>query len=939
MSVRLVGSTAALALVATLAVPTTAMGAPPAATDSIVTSPSEVTVEELDLGGVDEASLEEIVEEATAPESALRSLLEDDGAPPSDGAAPTPETEESATASPAPTEDGTEVEGATPEPGESAAPAETSGPTGTTAPETSEAEESIPTEGDGVAGQQEEDQTATSTPDSGEAPPSPEGQENEAAPEPTQTPDPAEEHAEEVDPDVLTAELEVEPFAVMGITWDLTEDLTDVAVRFRVRMEGTWTEWDEVAVDDAVPDADTEDGSAPVTRGASEPVVAFDADGIQVWAEAATGTVQGLKVVLVDPGEDPTGIPSAAQTAVGKPAIITRAQWGAVESQVTCDPDYSRDVRSAVVHHTASTNTYDANQVPGLLRGFMAYHTRPEASGGRGWCDIGYNFLVDKFGRIFEGRTGGVDKPVVGVHVGGFNSRTIGVSAIGNYDTAQAPAALTESISRIIAWKFSIQRISAGTSVSMVSGGGATRFPAGTSVSLPTIFGHRDTQSTACPGRYLYAQLPAIRSRVAAIANATVAASPLGNWENVSATGSGINVSGWALEVGSTATVTLRVSVGGQNHLIAANRNRADVGRAHPASGPLHGFSASVPAGNGRHAVCVTAINQGAGSDTNLGCLWVRVSNATPVGKVDTIRATANGVNVSGWAFDPDTANPINVHIRVGSTLTSIRADRSRPDVGRAHGRGDNHGFNVTLPAAEGSHRVCVNAINVPSGTNPALGACKTVQIGNPPIGHLDAVTVSGSTVSVRGWALDPDTTAPSSVHIQVDGRSVRSVRADSPRADIGRIYGLGDNHGFRGSVEVPDGARRICVFAIDATGGRTNTLLGCRNVVVTNAAPIGHVDAVSGGSGTVTVRGWALDPDTTAPIRVHVYVDGRAVRSVLASDPRADVGRIYGMGNNHGYRTTVAAPPGPRTVCVFAINATPGRNTQTGCRQATVRG
>ena len=142
------------------------------------------------------------------------------------------------------------------------------------------------------------------------------------------------------------------------------------------------------------------------------------------------------------------------------PRVVTAAQWGA--ARPVCEADLASSTLSAAVHHTASTNAYTPDQVPGLLRGFQEYHMRSEASGGRGWCDIGYNFLIDKFGTIYEGRAGSLDMPVIGVHTGGFNSRTVGVSAIGNYQEASVPAVLTESISQIIAFKFAQNRIQIG---------------------------------------------------------------------------------------------------------------------------------------------------------------------------------------------------------------------------------------------------------------------------------------------------------------------------------------------------------------------------------------------------------------------------------------------------------------------------------------------
>ncbi|MBF0687200.1 MAG: N-acetylmuramoyl-L-alanine amidase, partial [Cellulomonas sp.] len=484
-------------------------------------------------------------------------------------------------------------------------------------------------------------------------------------------------------PDVLTAPLDTAPFTVLGLTWQDEPGLDDVVVRYRVREAGSWSEWVGVSASDIAPDLGTPDAEAGARDG-TDAVVTAGADGLQVWAEAGSGRVTGLKAVLVDPGEATvdaratvgasTGAGRASDAAVrdaavlaaaapARPAIISRAGWGADESLRGCTPDYSNSMVSAAVHHTASANDYSADAVAGIIRGIYSYHTRPEAAGGRGWCDIGYNFLVDRFGRTFEGRAGGVTSTVVGVHTGGFNSRTIGVSAIGNFATTGAPDAMVEAISQLIAWKFSVHRITAGTNVTMVSGGGASRFPAGTVVSFPTIYAHRDAATTTCPGQYLYDRLAQIRARVAQLANAAVAASPRGVVDAYQG-GSGITVRGWAFDPETDASLTIRVSVGGKVSDIAADRARPDVAAAYGV-GSRHGFDARITAANGRHVVCVTAVNRGSGADVVLGCALVTVSNAAPVGVLDAISTTPTTISLRGWALDPDTTAPIGVHVYV----------------------------------------------------------------------------------------------------------------------------------------------------------------------------------------------------------------------------------------------------------------------------------
>jgi hypothetical protein len=141
------------------------------------------------------------------------------------------------------------------------------------------------------------------------------------------------------------------------------------------------------------------------------------------------------------------------------------------------------------------------------VRGIFAYHTN-----GRGWCDIGYNFLVDRFGDVFEGRSGGVTNDVVGAAQMGFNTGAFSVSMMGNFDVARPPVHAVRVLERLMAWRLDVGHVNPRAFTIMVSAGGSTtRYHDGTEVRLRTISGHRDTGLTACPGRYLYPLISAIR--------------------------------------------------------------------------------------------------------------------------------------------------------------------------------------------------------------------------------------------------------------------------------------------------------------------------------------------------------------------------------------------------------------------------------------------
>jgi hypothetical protein len=232
-------------------------------------------------------------------------------------------------------------------------------------------------------------------------------------------------------------------------------------------------------------------------------------------APAANGTPAAKGTVAVNGTASANGTVSAA--SANKPVILSRAQWGADERRVRYPPTYMPSITATVLHHTAGRNNYSASQVPSILRGDYAYHL------SRGWYDIGYNALVDRFGRIWEGRAGGLERAVMGAHAGGFNYQTFGVAMIGNYDVSRPSAASIEAVARVMAWKLDLDhRDPYGTTRLTSAGGGTARYSSGRTVSLPVIMGHRNTGFTACPGRYLYPYLGSIRNRVRALMKASL---------------------------------------------------------------------------------------------------------------------------------------------------------------------------------------------------------------------------------------------------------------------------------------------------------------------------------------------------------------------------------------------------------------------------------
>ncbi len=209
---------------------------------------------------------------------------------------------------------------------------------------------------------------------------------------------------------------------------------------------------------------------------------------------------------------------SSASASEARPAWVTRAQWGADPRYFNtgtagCSAPYYNDrVKMAFVHHTSGTNGYTAAQSDDIVRAIYWYHTQE-----RGYCDIAYNFLIDRFGTIFVGRAGGPSRPVQPGSQMGFNPNTFSISTMGNWQEEAPPAATVASLERLLTWRLDVAHLPPLGTTSMVSeGGSTTRYPAGTRVTLPVIAGHLDTGNTDCPGALLYPRLPDIRDVVEA---------------------------------------------------------------------------------------------------------------------------------------------------------------------------------------------------------------------------------------------------------------------------------------------------------------------------------------------------------------------------------------------------------------------------------------
>ncbi|TDC72229.1 peptidoglycan recognition protein family protein, partial [Streptomyces hainanensis] len=200
----------------------------------------------------------------------------------------------------------------------------------------------------------------------------------------------------------------------------------------------------------------------------------------------------------------------AADRAAPRPSIVSRAGWGADESLRESGFLYTDTVKTLFVHHTAGGNDYACSDSPALIRGIYRYHVESQ-----GWRDIGYNFLVDRCGTIYEGRAGGVAEPVQGAHTLGFNHNSTGVALLGTHSDTAPSTQAQDALARLTAWKLGLHDGDPTGTRNRESTGG--KWPAGTIVELDNVSGHRDAYATDCPGGRLYDELPALRTSAAAL--------------------------------------------------------------------------------------------------------------------------------------------------------------------------------------------------------------------------------------------------------------------------------------------------------------------------------------------------------------------------------------------------------------------------------------
>lgn len=413
------------------------------------------------------------------------------------------------------------------------------------------------------------------------------------------------------------------------------------------------------------------------------------------------------------------------------------------------------------------------------------------------------------------------------------------------------------------------------------------------------------------------------------------AGTPTGEVKELWTVNNGIRLWGWALDPDSiTSAVQIHVRFGTSWAAATADQPNPSGEALYPGAGPNHGFGMSITAPPGPQQVCVWAKNIGSGTDRLLTCRDVVVPDGSPVGEMKEMWGVPGAVRMWGWALDPDTPDPIVLHVLINGRWAVVNANTENQAVGAAYpGHGPNHGFGASIPADPGVNNVCVWAKNVGAGSDLKL-ACQNVTVPNgDPSGQVKELWGTPGSISAWGWAADPETSDPIDLHVRVDGTQWHVVRANSPYPAMPSLMpGVGLDHGFGMRLPATPGTHEVCMWARNIGTG-SDRLLACQNVVVPSGDPVGEVKELWGTPGAVSMWGWAADPKTSDPIDLHVRIDGTQWYVVRADSPYSAMPQLLpGVGLNHGFGAVLATTPGRHEVCVWAKNSGIGNDRFLGC-------
>jgi hypothetical protein len=309
-------------------------------------------------------------------------------------------------------------------------------------------------------------------------------------------------------------------FVLVGVEW---AGPREARIHLRARAsDGRWSPWTIASTLGHDADRTIEDGRSGPSFG--EPIWTGSAVAVQLRTDRPAHGVR-LHFVSLAPGFSSaatagaaSGLPEAQpvlDAGPGQPAIIARQAWAHGHARPRHAPAYGA-VKLAFIHHTVNPNGYGAGEVPAMLTAIYDYHVHV-----RRFWDIGYNFVIDRFGRIWEARAGGIDMPVIGAQAGGYNAQSTGVAMLGDFMDVIPSSTALQALKQLLAWKLSLHGVPTHGHVTVVVDPADyfyTPFRPGAHVSLPRVAGHRQGDTTDCPGNALYARLPSLRPEITRLA-------------------------------------------------------------------------------------------------------------------------------------------------------------------------------------------------------------------------------------------------------------------------------------------------------------------------------------------------------------------------------------------------------------------------------------
>ena len=276
---------------------------------------------------------------------------------------------------------------------------------------------------------------------------------------------------------------------VVGLAW---AEGTPTDVEFRLD-DGPWQHWH-------TQEGHGEDGGTPALGTIAH---LMDGDRLEIRLDVA---VSGAELYVSSRIEAASIGAAPVAAALDQPSFVTREQWGGdgCENYSVDDPGWTNRVRAIVVHHTSGSNHHSAGSVPTILQAICEYHVL-----GQKWTDIGYNFLIDRFGTIYEGRRSNADGDLaIGAHAYGINSQTVGIALLGDFDGQAPSAAAQESLVQLMAWLSETEHIDLDQTMTLTD-------PEGVAHTVKGLLGHKEVSETSCPGYYCTSRFPGFRQQVA----------------------------------------------------------------------------------------------------------------------------------------------------------------------------------------------------------------------------------------------------------------------------------------------------------------------------------------------------------------------------------------------------------------------------------------